>query len=82
MKRDIHNSDMWQKGYLDDHGLQALITIMIFMCGLYFVLQSGAEHSNLHHKSSQITLFEPTCQRAYLRYVEDVSKITKVDSNP
>ena len=47
---------------------------MIFMCGLYFALRSGAEHRNLRHNPSQITLFEPPGQRAYLRYVEDVSK--------
>ena len=41
------------------------------MCGLYFALKSGSEHQGLRHKPSQITLYG---QRAYLCYVEDISK--------
>ena len=64
----------WQKGCLGDYSPEALVNTMVFMCGLYFALRSGSEHRNLRHKPSQIMLFEPLGQRAYLRYVEDVSK--------
>lgn len=65
---------LWQKGYLGDHSPQDLVTTMIFMCRLYFALQSGAEHCNVRHNPNQILLFETPGQRAYLRYVEDMSK--------
>lgn len=65
---------LWQKGYLGEHSPHALVTTMVFMCGLYFALRSGSEHRSLRHKPSQITLFEPPGQRPYLCYVEDVSK--------
>ena len=67
-----------QKGYLGDHSPQALITTMIFMCKLYFALQSGAELRNLPHNPSQITLFEPPGQRAYLCYVEDTISLLEM----
>ena len=40
----------------------------------FFALRSGAEHRHLRFKPSQIELFEPDNERAYLRYTEDVSK--------
>lgn len=40
----------------------------------YFALQSGEEHRNLRHSPCQIKLVEHPGERAYLQYIEDVSK--------
>ena len=41
---------------------------------LYSLKISGSEHRRLRHKLSQLKLFEPPGERAYLQYTEDVSK--------
>ena len=47
---------------------------MLFMNGMYFALRSGAEHRQLRHDPCQIELIERRRERAYLKYIEDVSK--------
>lgn len=59
---------LWQKKLLGDHSPEVLINTIIFMNGLYFALQSGEEHP------CQIKLVECPGERAYLQYVEDISK--------
>jgi len=44
---------------------------MVYYTGLLFSLRSGVEHRSLRFRPS---LFEPSNERAYLRYTEDVSK--------
>ncbi len=47
---------------------------MVFCSGLYFALRSGKEHRQLRSQPCQIELVERPGERAYLKYVEDVSK--------
>ena len=65
---------LWERGYLGDTTPQSLLDTMVFYNGLYFALRSGGEHRQLRRMPCQIELIEPPGQRAYLRYVEDVSK--------
>ena len=65
---------LWEKGQLGQHSGQALLNTMLYMCGTYFALRSGQEHRALRHSPSQIELIEKPCQRAFLKYTEDVSK--------
>ena len=65
---------LWERGYLGDATSQSLLDTMVFYNGLYFALRSGREHHQLRRVSCQRELIESPGQRAYLRYVEDVSK--------
>ena len=47
---------------------------MVFMNGMYFALRSGDEHRNLRHDPPQIELTEKRGERAYLKYMEGISK--------
>ena len=65
---------LWQTGQLGDHSPQTLVDTMVFMNGMYFALRSGGEHRNLRHDPAQIELIEKPGERAYLKYMEDISK--------
>ena len=58
---------LWQTGKLG-HSPQTLVDTMIFMNRM---LRSGVEHCNLRHDPPQI---EKLGERAYLKYMEDISK--------
>ena len=40
------------------------------MNGLYFVLQGGTEHRNIHHNPSQIQLIEKLGERPHLTFLK------------
>ena len=65
---------LWRKGLLGDGSPQSLLDTMGFSNGLYFALRSGKEHRQLRSRPCQITVVERPGEKAYLRYVEDVSK--------
>ena len=65
---------LWQTRQLGDHSPQTLVDTMVFMNGMYFALRSGGEHRNLRHDPPQIELIEKRGERAYLKYIEDISK--------
>jgi len=71
---EIHENLLWEKHLLGDSNPQQLINIVVYYTGLLFSLRSGNEHRRLRFRPSQIELFEPPNERAYLRYTEDVSK--------
>ena len=64
----------WEKKLLGDHNPETLLNTIVFMNGFYFALRSGNEHRDLRHNPCQNQLFEPLCERAFLRYTEDTSK--------
>ena len=70
-KASSDEEQMWQRGLHGSNNLQTLIDTMIFMCGLYFALQSGKEYRSLH--MDQIQLIE-SCDHPYLVYMENASK--------
>ena len=72
-----HENLFWEKNLLGDSNPQQLINTIVFYCGLLFSLRSGAEHRQLRFRPSQIELFEPLSERAYLKHTEDVSKASQ-----
>ena len=62
------------QGLLGANSPQSLLDSLVFYTGYYFALRSGMEHRRLRYYPSQLQLFEPAGERAYLRYTEDVSK--------
>ena len=69
---DHEEEVLWKKGLLGSHSPQSLVDTMVFMSGLYFALQSGDEHRNLHFSS--VKLVEKEGTTPYLIYIETVSK--------
>ncbi len=61
-------------GLLGDDNPNMLLSTIVFQVGYIFALRSGSEHRRLRHEPSQLQLHEPSGQRAYLVYKEDVSK--------
>ena len=71
-----------EKGVLGDSCPQVLLdTIMVYCCGVSFALRSGEygeEHRSLKVSQLELSLVEPVGERAYVRYTENVAKITMV----
>ena len=65
---------LWEKGLLGDATPQTLLDTMVYCNGLYFALRSGKEHRQLRLRPCQIELVERDGERAYLKYIEDISK--------
>ena len=65
---------LWELGLLGDHNAQVLLNTVVYQVGFFFAMRSGSEHRRLRHSPSQIQLYEPPGDRAYLVYQEDVSK--------
>ena len=65
---------LWEKGELGDHTPQSLLNTMVYMNSVYFALRSGKEHRNLRFSPSQNNIVENDEDRAYVEYVEDMSK--------
>ena len=51
-----------------------LLNTIVYQVGYFFALRSGNEHRRLRHHPSQIQLYEPPGDSAYLVYREDISK--------
>ena len=64
---------LWSKGFLGDSSPQSLLDTMVF----YNALGDGKEHRQLRSHPCQITLIEHPGEKAYLKYVEDISKNRK-----
>ena len=73
-KRQAEPISQEEEELLEQHSAQALVDTMLYMSGTYFALRSGQEHRALHHSPSQIELVEKPCQRAFLKYTEELSK--------
>ena len=65
---------LWRNKILGDYNPRVLVRTILVLNGKHFALRSSAEHRNLRYRNPQITLYEPAGERAYLKYVEDVSK--------
>lgn len=65
---------LWEMGLLGDTDAKTLLSTVVFEVGFFFALRSGNEHRRLRHSPSQMQLFEPPGNRAYIVYREDVSK--------
>ena len=73
-KRQAEPISQEEEELLEQHSAQALVDTMLYMSGTYFALRYGQEHRALHHSPSQIELVEKPCQRAFLKYTEELSK--------
>lgn len=67
---------LWKRKFLGDFNPTVLLRTILALNGRNFALRSSQEHRDrqLRFKPRQITLHEPPGERAFLRYVEDVSK--------
>ena len=65
---------LWELGLLGDHNAQVLLNTIVYQVGYFFALRSGNEHRRLRHSPSQIQVYEPPGDHAYLVYREDISK--------
>ena len=65
---------LWELGLLGDHDPRVLLNTIVYQVGFFFALRSGNEHRRLRYSPSQIQLYEPPDDRAYLVYREDISK--------
>ena len=65
---------LWSKGLLGAGTPQQPLDTLVYNKGLYFALRSGKEHRQLRANPCQITVVEPPGERAYLKYIEDISK--------
>ena len=65
---------LWELGLLGDHNAQVLLNTIVYQVGYFFALRSGNEHRRVRHSPSQIQVYEPPGDRAYLVYGEDISK--------
>ena len=63
---------LWDQGLLGDSTPYVLIGMLVFMCGMYFVLRSGCEHQQLC--PAMLSLVEHKDGRAYVEYAELGSK--------
>ena len=55
---EAEEEKLWETGQLGAHSPQSLVNTILFMCGVYFALHSGAEHRALRFEPSQIELVE------------------------
>ena len=65
---------LWRSGVLGDHGPQALLNTIFYMCCLFFALRSGNEHCALRLSPAKITINESADHVPYLHYTEELSK--------
>ena len=65
VKQESHLRDL---GLLGNYNPQTLLNTIVFQVGLFFALRSGNEHRRLRHFPSQIQLYEPPGDSAYLVY--------------
>ncbi len=72
--KDQEQLALWSNGLLGDESPRHLLDTMVYNNGLYFALRSGREHRQLRSSPCQIAVVEPLGEKAYLKYVEDVSK--------
>ena len=65
---------LWTSGQLGTHNPQALLDALFYLVGVCFGLRGGQEHRQLHWSPPHISLVEPSGERKYLQYIEDILK--------